>query len=202
MKSLILISILAVIVLLSGCAQQQTRFVCPDGTTALDSSSCLKYCGDNQCGEGENCSSCSRDCGVCPKAYEQFIIKAYSDNYVEVPFWQLPVNPSGHQTVKLKYLDSDGFYKGSWLALYTDYEAEDIRCELKEYYNGNLNGQFTRDLIWMGSATSQINRIGILIVTQYEETKKPSEVRYDYTCKGVESGNQYSGSYTINLEYP
>lgn len=70
---LVLVSILVI----SGCAQQQTKYVCPDGTTVSDTSFCPKqevkqeyqqptqYCGDGSCNNGESCSSCSSDCGNC-----------------------------------------------------------------------------------------------------------------------------------------
>ncbi len=158
------------------------------------------YCGDSICNENENCKNCPRDCGECPKEYPQFVVKVYSDTYGEVPFWELPENPGNQNTATLKK-NSYMVYAGAWLAFYTDYDVEDIRCEIKEYYDGSLNSQFTSDLKWMGSPSGRPNQIGSLITPQYEDDIKPSRVRYDYTCKGVESGNQYSGSYTLNLIY-
>ena len=61
--------------MLSGCSQQQTKYVCPDGSTASDPSFCPiqttattqrgPFCGDGTCNNGETCSSCSKDCGQC-----------------------------------------------------------------------------------------------------------------------------------------
>lgn len=58
------------ILVMSSCAQQQTKYVCPDGSTVSDDSLCPKetreYCGDNKCNNNENCKSCPSDCGNCP----------------------------------------------------------------------------------------------------------------------------------------
>ena len=174
------------------------------------------YCGDNICNGNENCNTCLQDCGECPKQYKQFVVKAYAEMgemNVGVPFWQLPSNPDNQKTIELYEIQegkdgykysrhNDGFYVGSWLAFYTDYEEEDITCEIKEYYDSSLNSQFTSNLKWMGSPDGQPNQIGSLIDLRYEDDIKPSRVRYDYTCMGLESNNKYSNSYTINLVYP
>lgn len=75
---IIVLGVLSMLVLV-GCAQQQTKYVCSDGTTVSDASYCPKqesrpaqtqqktssYCGDNICQSSESCSSCPSDCGAC-----------------------------------------------------------------------------------------------------------------------------------------
>jgi hypothetical protein len=55
------------ILILNGCAQQQTEYVCPDGNTVSGPSLCqqLASCGDSQCNGKETCESCPSDCGNC-----------------------------------------------------------------------------------------------------------------------------------------
>ena len=69
---LILVSVL----IISGCAQQQTKYVCPDGTTVSDSSYCQRQeskqvetkptgpiCGDGVCNGNEKAPDCE-DCKI------------------------------------------------------------------------------------------------------------------------------------------
>ncbi len=37
-----------------------------DWNAQIDDGSCVGWCGDGSCSEGEDCSSCSSDCGSCP----------------------------------------------------------------------------------------------------------------------------------------
>ena len=70
--SLVLLSV----IILSGCAQQQTKYVCPDGTTVSDSSYCQRQesnpvdtkptgpsCGDGICNGNEKAPDCD-DCEI------------------------------------------------------------------------------------------------------------------------------------------
>lgn len=99
---LIILGILSIFVL-AGCAQQQTKYVCPDGTTVSDASYCPKqeskpvetktsspYCGDGICNGNEKAPDCD-DCKanirienlqikVLPQpsgAFEEFYISNY-----------------------------------------------------------------------------------------------------------------------------
>jgi len=83
------------ILLLSGCTQQQIKYVCSDGSTVLDSSLCPKqetkqayqqpipYCGDGICQSSENCSSCSSDCGTCKTQGQISFVRDIGDNHGE-----------------------------------------------------------------------------------------------------------------------
>jgi hypothetical protein len=79
----------------SHCDQCTGRQVCNDGTfspsctCARDTSKCPVYCGDYKCNGNENCSSCPKDCGACPKSDEEKIIEKinsakndYQHNYL------------------------------------------------------------------------------------------------------------------------
>jgi len=156
------------------------------------------YCGDGSCNSNEDCNSCTLDCGECPKSYKEFIVNAYADKS-NVRFYEvIPLAiPNYEKSITLtKDNLNNEVYRGNWLALYADYDTEQIRCEVKEYYDGKLNNQFTLDFIQIKKGiTGQSISIG------YEENIKPNQARYDYTCRGIESAKQFSGSYIVNLEY-
>jgi len=66
------------ILILSGCAQQQTKYVCPDGSTVSDISLCSKqqtsFCGDEKCDSSESCGTCISDCSKCRLSEDDIVV--------------------------------------------------------------------------------------------------------------------------------
>lgn len=206
-RIIVLVVLLLLVSVFSGCIQR-TRYVCPDGMTVSSEYMCESikensYCGDKVCDDDENWTSCVAD---CPKEYEQFRINVMAfDTYDTSDKGNelrnlLDANPAFSGTIKLRTSDEE-YYQGAWLCFYTSYLVEDVRCEVKEYYGSEFNSQFTLDLNVGGLIIQEREYAYVEAEMEYQKDIMPSKVRYDYTCKGTESGNQYVGSYTLNLEY-
>jgi len=203
-KKILIISLLCLLILVISCKGKVGQS-CPDGRTVILPSTCY-FCGDGACDtfNGESEYNCIGDCMVeeekidSSEKYESFVIKVYSGVYGSVKFPELPRHPDSQTTLNL--IDVvDGFYKGAWMVFYTDYDVEPIRCQVKEYYDGEFFSQFTEDLSIVSS--DKPNHFGSFTALRYEEDLKPKRVRYDYSCTGIESDFQYVGSYFINLNY-
>ena len=181
-----IILLLIAFLILSGCAQQQTKYVCPDGTTVSDASFCPKQ-------------EVQED--MPQKDYQRFEIKMYiqhsSPGY---GYWDdLPNFPSrNYDDYQLGWYPQDEkYYDGGWLHLYTFYDQETITCYVKEFYNGVQNDQFTMVLYNQGDGIS-----GDSMKIGYETDKVPMTVRYDVECTGDESGNKAIDTYRVSVTAP
>lgn len=185
MKKIIILII--ILIILSGCTR--SNYVCSDGSTV----SKLSYCPT----QVEKYQEPERK-------YQRLVVKAIVDND-NLRFKDLE-SPSlfDEKIVSVRKwgcgMPYDDVYCGGVLYLYSkrdsEYEPEIIRCNVKEYYNSDYNSQLTMDL---RSQTYYID--GDISVLYFEDNKKPSIVRYDYTCEGLDSGYTYTGTYSVQVEY-
>ena len=149
---------------------------------------------------GESCCLDDNYNGICdndeepepePETnYRNFEVKAYITHDFMQNIEDLPSYPSkDYRNYPLYDSYDNTMYDAGNLYLYTNYDTEKVVCYIKEFYDGNLNDQFTVTIFYGSFYSTGIG---------YEKSGTPEVVRYDYECTGEESGNKYIGAYRVH----
>ncbi len=188
------IAALFLVVLVSGCAT--TQIACNPPYIVKGSGCCLDQNSNGMCDTDEGYAAV--------KTYGAYQVKMYIQNVdPESQFWSLlPPSPPRHYDIYqiYNYQANQSFYDGGWLYLYSTYLEEPITCTVKAYYNS----VFYNDLatVKLVKRTEVGNMSGASIQILYAKGNVPTQVRYDISCRGDESGITFQDAYAIGLKPP